>query len=738
MHEVVESYAVLEDVVDTTHDAEDTEGEDPDTDNGHNGGLSTNEPTEDTEESGNDIDDENSAGELPRRNGGPERTVGTSDEDQPVLSQGDLKEDDLIETTKVLDDTTVLAVGVHGSDSDPGADSQDNTKQDGHSPELGQVPLDGRLAERSVVVGNSQGGDIGKNGNEDNKLNVQGAVENGDPETKVDLKVDGQGNTVDDVGVHAVENLAGSLESVDDSTETRGKEDDIGSGTGSIGSTLDSNTSVGLLQRGSIVDTVTSHGNEVATLLQNLDDVVLVLGENLGETISSLDEIVNLGTGHVTTATETETLSIVDIGTETELARSLTSDTNGITSQHLDGETQSLSLVDGLGSVVTRGVGARHNSENLPRALTTLAGNTKGTETTGSELSNLVLVGLVNLLSDGVVLLDGLENEQRSTLDTGDALTLRGLDNSGDLLGDGVEGVESDDLVLGENGLGARVVLERLEESLVDGVNTLLLARGGQASSKHEVLRVDTGNAVGLSQRELVLGQSTGLVRTENLDTSQRLNGGQLLDDSLLLGEVGGTDSHGSGDDSRETDGDTDNGDGEGEAENVNDGVGAVERGHPDNQEGEDDENQQNCADTVQHLSEVTGSRVGRVDESSGTTDEGVVTSGGDNGEGLTTLDGGRSEALVTLVLVDGKGLARDGGLINLEEGILGDNATVSGDNGSLLDLQNVTRNNLGGLDLLKGTITENNSLEGKSLLELLNDRTSLELLDETDTSVQQ
>jgi hypothetical protein len=127
-----------------------------------------------------------------------------------------------------------------------------------------------------------------------------------------------------------VENLAGSLEGVNDGTETRGKEDDIGSRAGSVRGTLDGNTSIGLLQRGSVVDTITSHGNKVTTLLKNLDDIVLVLGEDLGETIGSLNEIVDLRTGNVTATTETETLSVVDVGTETELTRSLTGNTDGV------------------------------------------------------------------------------------------------------------------------------------------------------------------------------------------------------------------------------------------------------------------------------------------------------------------------------------------------------------------------------------------------------------------------
>ncbi len=210
------------------------------------------------------------------------------------LGEGNLEEDDGVEATKVLDNTTVLATNVHGGDGNPGADSQDDTEQDGHSPELGKVPLDRALAVGSIVVGNGQGGNISEDGNEDNKLDVQAAVEDGNPETKVDLEMDRQGDTVDDVGVHAVENLAGGLEGIDDGTETRGKEDDIGSRAGSVGSTLDGNTGIGLLQGRRIVDTVTGHGNKVTTLLKNLDDVVLVLGEDLGETISSLDEIVDL------------------------------------------------------------------------------------------------------------------------------------------------------------------------------------------------------------------------------------------------------------------------------------------------------------------------------------------------------------------------------------------------------------------------------------------------------------
>ncbi|CAH0059372.1 unnamed protein product [Clonostachys solani] len=723
VHQVVETSASLHEVVETTHDGEDTEGVDPDTDNTGDVGavVRATEPTEDGEEGSEDIDDEDGTGQLPRRNGGPEGTVGTGDEDQPVLSKGDLKEDNLIDITVVLSDTSVVvASSEHGGEGNPGTNGKDETEENGHTPELRKVPLDGSLGVRSVVVGNGQGSNIGEDGNEDDEVQVQAVVEDGNPETEEDFHVEGQSDTVDNVGVHAVENLAGSLEGINDSTETRGKEDNIGSGTGSIGGTFDSNTGISLLQGGSIVDTVTSHGNEVTTLLENLNDGVLVLGENFSETIGSLNEIVNLGTGHVTTTTKTETLSVVDVGTKTELAGSLTGNTDGVTSQHLDGETETLGFVDSAGSVVTRGVRARHDTENLPSTLTTLAGNTERTETTGGKLSNAVLVGLVNVLGDGVVLLDSLENEERGTLDADDALTLGRLNNSLDLLRDGVEGVELENLVLGQNALGTGVELEGLEESLVDSVDTLLLAGSGQASSEHQVIGLNTLDGEGLGERQLVLGQGTGLVGAENLNTSKGLNGRKLLDDSLLLGEVGSTDSHGGGDDSGKTNGDTDNGDTE------------------DDEEGGDNEDQENGTNAVENLSEVTSATSGSGNESSGTTDKGVVTSGSNDDEGLTTLDSGGREALITLVLVDSERFTSKSGLIDLEEGTLGDDATVSGDNGTIINLEDITGNDFVGLNLLQGTITEDSGLESESLLEFVDDRTGLVFLEETDTGVKE
>jgi len=55
----------------------------------------------------------------------------------------------------------------HGGEGDPGTDGQNNTEQAGHTPELGQVPLDRGLGEGRIVVSDGKGSDIGEDGDED-------------------------------------------------------------------------------------------------------------------------------------------------------------------------------------------------------------------------------------------------------------------------------------------------------------------------------------------------------------------------------------------------------------------------------------------------------------------------------------------------------------------------------------------------------------------------------------------
>jgi len=119
--EVVEPCPFVEEVVDDGNDDGDTDRVTPDNDNGDNAGVSvvrekaivvsgigllsstSSEPAENTEEGSKDIDTEDGADELPGRPG----VASTGDEDEPVFSEGDFEEENALDTTEVVDDTSV-------------------------------------------------------------------------------------------------------------------------------------------------------------------------------------------------------------------------------------------------------------------------------------------------------------------------------------------------------------------------------------------------------------------------------------------------------------------------------------------------------------------------------------------------------------------------------------------------------------------------------------------------------
>ncbi|KAH6235051.1 hypothetical protein HBI42_021380 [Parastagonospora nodorum] len=202
---------------------------------------------------------------------------------------------DGLDSTEVDNDTTVGKE--QSSADDPCSKSEQETKDDGNQPDLGQLPLDRAGLRVGVVVGNGNGSQISEQGEEDNKLGADGLVEDDHGGDEVDFQVQAEGDTVLDVGLHTLENLAGSLDGQDDRRQTRGKEDDISGGLSSLGGTLDSNTTVRLLERRGVVDTVSGHGSQVTTLLQHLYDLVLVFGEDFGETVGALDKVVLGSTG---------------------------------------------------------------------------------------------------------------------------------------------------------------------------------------------------------------------------------------------------------------------------------------------------------------------------------------------------------------------------------------------------------------------------------------------------------
>lgn len=677
--EVVKGWDAVKEVVDDGDDDGDTDGVAPDNHNGDNvdpsvlalvvGGVwvgrdwVTRHPAEDTEDGSEGVDTEDGTDELPVGEG----LATTSDEDQPVFSKGNLEEEDFLNGTEVLDDTTVWHE--ESTTDDPGTEGKQYTEDDGDDPDLWQLPLDWALLGVGVVVGDGDGGQVSEQGKEDNQVDDNGLVDDDHGGDKVDFQVQAEGDTVLDVSLHALEDLASSLDGEDDGGETRSKEDNIGGGLSSLGRTLDSDTTVGLLEGRSVVDTVTSHSGQVTTLLKHLDDLVLVLGEDLGETVGALDKIVLHGTGKTTVD---KLGRVVDLGTQGKHLASLLCDGNSVTSKHFNRNTKLLSLDDGLGGVLTWRVEHGKHTEEDPWLVVLLVGDTEGAETTASELGSLVTEEIGGIL----VAVGQGENGLGGTLGASVAVTTERAD-SGNTLRDRVERSELLSLpVILEDLTGLGVALEGEDGDLVDGVEGLQVVGRGKSSDSHHPVDILALGDERLTDRELVGSEGTGLVGAEDVDTGEGLNGGELLDDSLLLGEVGGTDGESGGGDDGKTDRDTDDEEDKGVVEKVDGRVlwgrdlqMAEETTDPGEQDPEDDKDEKRSSDGVHDGLEVT-LVLGALDESSGATDERVLGGGEGNSVGLAALATGGVVDDIAHVLVDGERLAGDGRLVTSDDGV--------------------------------------------------------------------
>jgi hypothetical protein len=522
--QVVQPRDLVKQVVDDGNNDGNTNGISPDNNNSDNRSVAvvrkvlgeisgvrllartTGKPAEDTEESSNNVDTEDGADELPGWPG----VAAASDEDEPVLSEGHFEEKYTLDGAEVLDDT---AVGQeHAATDNPGTGRKENTEDDGDNPDLGQLPLDGASFEVCVIVGNGDGSQISEEGQEDDEVDGDGLVDDYHGCHEVDFQVQAKSNTVLDIGLHALENLASNLDGRDDGGKTGGKENDISGGLSGFGCTFDGNTTVGFLQRWSVVDTVTSHGSQMTTLLQHFDDLVLVLWEDFGETISLLNEIV-LGSSAETTVDET--FRVVDLSAKSKHLASFLSNSNGITSKHLDGKTEDLSFSDGGSGIVTRGVEHGKHAEQLPISITFLNSNTERTETTASELGGLCLVHIRIFL--GAV--GEIQDSLRGTLGASifDAIF---DDDGSDTLGNWVKRSEFLSLpALRQDFLGLWIALESKNCDLIDGIQRLDVVGRSKSSNSHHPVHIDAFSNERLANAKLVSSKRTSLVGAENIDT---------------------------------------------------------------------------------------------------------------------------------------------------------------------------------------------------------------------------
>ena len=102
------------------------------------------------------------------------------------------------------------------------------------------------------------------------------------------------GDAVDGVAVHPLENLSALLDRIDDHRQAGRHQHDSRRRARRVRRARNGDAAVGLLQRGGVVHPVAGHADDVAALLQDIDDVEFVFGKHLGETVRFLDGLRQL------------------------------------------------------------------------------------------------------------------------------------------------------------------------------------------------------------------------------------------------------------------------------------------------------------------------------------------------------------------------------------------------------------------------------------------------------------
>ena len=182
---------------------------------------------------------------------------------------------------------------------------------------------------------------------------------------------------------------------------------------------------------------------------------------------------------------------------------------------------------------------------------------------------------------------------------------------------------------------------EGANDTSVDGV--LILGTGSVGSQLDDIL--DGEGTVnpdgGAIDGELVSGEGASLVRAQNGDGGQLLNGGDTGDDGLVLGELLGTDGEGNGQDGGHGDWDTTDQEDEDVVETITVGVvvGGVE---DENFEKDEDANgdETEGTDLGKDLLQVASGIVVLADQRGGTSEESIGTGRDDDTLGFTLLTG--------------------------------------------------------------------------------------------------
>ena len=335
--------------------------------------------------------------------------------------------------------------------------------------------------------------------------------------------------------------------------------------------------------------------------------------------------------------------------TQTKTTTSFLRNRELITSDHLDSNTESHGVINGLLGILSGRVEDGKETDELETVALTLMiitinlleSNGQGTETAHGEFLNVSLEPVLNFV--GLVARAKLDDDAGHTL--GYALELASrLFAVGTLsaLVDGVKRLEVEDL---DTSMSLGRVRDGTDNASVDGI--LIFHTGSVSGQLDNIIgrKGSVGPNRGAIDGEFVGGKGTSLVGTEDGDGSQLFDGSDTSDDGLVLGELLGTDGERDRQDGGHCDGNTADQEDEDVVETiaVTVVVGGVE--DEDLEKDEDtDGDETEGTDLSENLLQVTGSIIILTDQRSGATEESVGTCGDDDTLGFTLLTGRTAE----------------------------------------------------------------------------------------------
>lgn len=520
---------------------------------------------------------------------------------------------------------------------------EDKTVSNSVSIDLGQVPAIGSVRRKDTVDGEGHDGTIVEERDDKNHERREVELVDKGEDGEADDDTDGDGTSVNGVVTHTLEDDTRLADGVDDGGETGLSQDDIGGTTSSIGSTLDGNTDIGTGQGRSVVGTVTSHGAQVTKGLDTLDNLVLVLGEDTSETVGIHDHLVEVAVLGTRGRSVLQHLGGVHVVTETETTTGFLCNSELVTSNHLDLDTEGEGIVDSLLGIFTGRIEDGKQADKLKAIAFSLkvvtvklfVGNGEGTETTSSVLLNISLETVLDFV--GLVACAEFDDDTGHAL--GDTLELAGGVLAVGDLGTLVDGVEWLEIEESDSSTGLGGITEGTDDTGIDGI--LVLGTRSVGGEEDDILSGEgavcpDGVAV---DGELVGGEGTGLVRAEDGDTSQLFDGSDTGDNGLVLGELLSTDGKGDGKDSGHGNGNTTDQEDEDVVQTAT--VLIAEAGIEDEDLSNDEDTDGNEAERPnlgENLLQMASGIIVLTDEGSGTTEESVGSSRDNDTLGFTVL----------------------------------------------------------------------------------------------------